>query len=503
MSVQQRSRMQTMLPDISENRGYGHLPLAAWLTRGALAAASLAAFNFIETPTASALPAYARQTGQPCATCHTAFPELTPYGRQFKLMGYTSGGTRCNDGSAKSDETQVPLAVMAWPGTMTHVNSNLGRSNSTGSTDWAVPNINNDAWIPGQFSLFVAGQLYCDVGAFAQMTYDKPGNAFAWDNTDIRYAKTGVIDGTNVVYGITANNNPTVQDAWNTVSAWGFPYIPSEVAPAPAFGTMLGTDAWAAQVGGVGAYVWINNSIYAEFTAYGNLSPRLLTDLNGGFDGGAYRFDGMAPYWRLAYEKTWDKNSLMFGTLGMYAEQKTGVDNGFSISGISDPTLDIGVDSQYQYIGETNVVTVRAAYIWEKKKNNIEVQNGVASNLYNELNDFNISASYIYDRKYSFTAGYFNTWGTNDPLLYGGGGAAGFIGSSANGSPNSSGLNFDLAYLPYMKGGPDLWPWFNARIGIEYTHYDKFDGTANNVDQIPGLKASGNDTVFLYTWLMF
>ena len=22
----------------------------------------------------------------------------------------------------------------------------------------------------------------------------------------------------------------------------------------------------------------------------------------------------MAPYWRFAYEKTWDKNSLMFGT---------------------------------------------------------------------------------------------------------------------------------------------------------------------------------------------
>jgi hypothetical protein len=33
---------------------------------------------------AVSLPLYARQTGQPCATCHTAYLELTPFGRRFK-----------------------------------------------------------------------------------------------------------------------------------------------------------------------------------------------------------------------------------------------------------------------------------------------------------------------------------------------------------------------------------------------------------------------------------
>ena len=41
---------------------------------------------------AEALPSYARQTGQPCGTCHTDFPGLTPYGRRFKIGGYTAGG---------------------------------------------------------------------------------------------------------------------------------------------------------------------------------------------------------------------------------------------------------------------------------------------------------------------------------------------------------------------------------------------------------------------------
>ena len=52
--------------------------------------AAAVALLTISAGPAEALPSYARQTGQPCATCHTAFPELTPYGRQFKIGGYTA-----------------------------------------------------------------------------------------------------------------------------------------------------------------------------------------------------------------------------------------------------------------------------------------------------------------------------------------------------------------------------------------------------------------------------
>src|SRR5215813_2170110 len=55
---------------------------------------------------AAALPLYARQTGQTCATCHTAFLELTPFGRRFKLGGYTLGG---------GDWKGPPFAVMLQP----------------------------------------------------------------------------------------------------------------------------------------------------------------------------------------------------------------------------------------------------------------------------------------------------------------------------------------------------------------------------------------------------
>lgn len=38
-----------------------------------------------------AVPAFNRQTGQNCVACHAGgpFPELTAYGRLFKMTGYT------------------------------------------------------------------------------------------------------------------------------------------------------------------------------------------------------------------------------------------------------------------------------------------------------------------------------------------------------------------------------------------------------------------------------
>ncbi len=63
----------------------------------ALAAATFACGMLTQSETADAVPSFARQTGYYCSTCHTVQPELTPFGRQFKLNGYTQGGTRCGD----------------------------------------------------------------------------------------------------------------------------------------------------------------------------------------------------------------------------------------------------------------------------------------------------------------------------------------------------------------------------------------------------------------------
>jgi hypothetical protein len=58
----------------------------------AVAAVTALVFGVGGISPAVALPSFARQTGQPCGACHTEFPGLTPYGRRFKLGGYTYGG---------------------------------------------------------------------------------------------------------------------------------------------------------------------------------------------------------------------------------------------------------------------------------------------------------------------------------------------------------------------------------------------------------------------------
>ena len=73
--------------------------------------ATAASIIVVATQPARALPSFARQTGQPCSTCHTDFPGLTPYGRLFKIKGYTTGGGPyrttlfpTSDDSAPSDD---------------------------------------------------------------------------------------------------------------------------------------------------------------------------------------------------------------------------------------------------------------------------------------------------------------------------------------------------------------------------------------------------------------
>jgi len=150
-----------------------------------------------------ALPSYARQTGQQCAACHNGFPELTPYGRQFKLNGYTwTGGT----------SNLPPIAAMAIP-TFTNVRKGVDGGLAPGF------GFNNDFAFTG--SLFYGGKIFDGLGSFAQVTYDNVPNRIHWDNIDLRYATPSELFGSEAVFGVSANNNPTVNDVWNSTPAWG------------------------------------------------------------------------------------------------------------------------------------------------------------------------------------------------------------------------------------------------------------------------------------------
>ncbi len=475
----------------------------SFLSRSALAGAAVAGAMLTQSETADAVPSFARQTGYYCATCHTAIPELTPFGRQFKLNGYTQGGTRCGDiskvfGNSASNPEWSGANLSAWL-----LPSFNHFAKSLGPNDLPNPGYpSNDIAELTNASVFFNGQLYCNLGIFSQFSYGSTASGqgtpgIFLDNTELRYSDKFKIAGNDVVWGVLGNNNPTMQDAWNTVPAWVFPYVPVDVAFGPP-GTMI-EGTFSQRAYGAGAYVWVNSMFYAELSAYRAFDWNLQQATGFSPIDGQPRIDGAAPYWRVAVEKTWTENSLMVGTYGMAANTMPTVPGtGLLLNpGRTDQIVDTALDAQYQYIGPIHAFTVRAFYIWETQKLNATFGAGpgvLVEKPDQWLNSFNVSASYIYDRHLSFTAQYFDVRGSSDATLWG--------TNPPTSRPDTNGVTLDLAYIPFPYGGPDLWPWLNGRIGVLYTHFNKYNGTATNYDG-NGRNASDNDQVFLYSWIDF
>jgi hypothetical protein len=64
-----------------------------------------------------------------------------------------------------------------------------------------------------------------------------------------------------------------VQDVWNTVPAWSFPFMSSGSAPSGNAATLI-DGGFGQQVVGLGAYGLWNNLLYTELTAYRSAQSR-------------------------------------------------------------------------------------------------------------------------------------------------------------------------------------------------------------------------------------
>ncbi|HEV2212641.1 MAG TPA: hypothetical protein VGS99_04770 [Gammaproteobacteria bacterium] len=308
-----------------------------------------------------AVPSFARQTGLACNACHTVAPQLNAFGRFFKLHGYVMGSEKLSGGTSQlSIDKFPPLSAMI-------ILSDTQTSKAQPDTAIAgAGSQNGSASFPQQLSVFYAGAIAQQMGAFAQFTYTQSSDHFTMDNTDVRYAQDVTWDdGQAMVWGVTVNNNPTVQDVWNSTPAWSFRFISSSVAPSPN-ATPLLAGPLAQNVAGIGTYAWLNNSWYGEFTLYrsskaGQAQPYDSTASNV--------ISGLAPYGRVAWEHAWageaGQHDFEVGLMGMSVHQSPG--SGHALFGVTDDYRDTGVDAQYQYIKANDSFAVHANYIHEQQ----------------------------------------------------------------------------------------------------------------------------------------
>ena len=413
---------------------------------------------------AHAIPPFARQTGLECSACHTVYPQLTAYGRQFKMNGYVDGDV----------DTALYKKIGAWlQGSFTRTNK--------GQSGGAAPDFGeNDNFALDQGSLFFGGRVIDKVGAFVQGTYDGIGKAFAWDNIDVRFANRGTVAGEDVAYGVSLNNSPSVTDPWNTTPVWSFPFDGSGLAPTPAASPLL-KDGLGQIVIGASAFADWNSSIYGEVGLYHTLPRNMINALDVSSDG-APKSNGLAPYWRFAWHRDDGTNNFMVGTFGLYASLYP---DGEKSAG-ADRYTDLGFDAQYQYVGDRDSVTVRGTLIHEMQDLAASATLGGADSATGALNSADASIAYLYDGTYQFSLGASHLWGGSDAALYG----------TPSGSPTSTSFTAQIDWLPFNKEPWSVYEWFNPRLSLQYVHYTRFDGSSGNVDGT-GRDASDNDTLFL------
>jgi len=439
------------------------------------------AFMFFSAmaPRAFAVPSYARQTGLPCSGCHYTPPELNAAGRLFKLMGYVD--------KVKDDNLDVPsgprragldllksLPLSAW----------VEASNT--STNKPQPGTQSSSFeFPQDVSLFLAGAWATHVGSFLQVTYNAQDDHFSMDNTDIRYANKIQRSGKDWVYGLTLNNNPTVEDLWNSTPGWGFPFIASDSAPTPAAAPLI-QGGLGQDVAGLGAFTMWDQHLYFAGTLYrsdhiGNSQPITGTDSSG--NALPFNIRGVAPYWRLAWQQNGRTSNLEVGIYGIHVKSTPG-----AVTGPEDSYTDFGPDFQYDKNLGHDVLSVRGSYVRENVALVASLDSGAVGQSRHHLNAANANVEYHFGNKYSAALGWFNTSGTADTTLY----APAAVSGSATGSPKSSGVIANISW----------WPMQNLDLAAQYTAYSRFNGASTNYDG-SGRNASANNTLYLLSRFVF
>jgi len=167
-------------------------------------------------PEANAVPAFARQTGLACSTCHFQhFPALNAFGRAFKAGGYTQIG---GQGKIEGEDLSIPDTLNASLVTKIRYQKTNGKNTTAAPANAESGTNKGDLQFPDEAALLIGGRAGEHVGFLLEASL-KDATSFTSYKMPIVYdvgpVKLSVIpfttDGLGASYGFELLNTGAVR----------------------------------------------------------------------------------------------------------------------------------------------------------------------------------------------------------------------------------------------------------------------------------------------------
>ncbi len=383
-----------------------------------------------------AVPSYARQVKKPCTACHTIWPNLTQYGRQFKVKAYTDVSpdwemiTKDNLNLA----TIAPFSarVIAFP----NVNGDPGSGNSSSSAIDAL-------------QLFVASRVYDYAGVFASAEWSPDTDTIGVPTVKVAF-QYPISEG-NTIGFVAFKGLSAAADPFNSLGgrdralAWGDESLPSILTAGWAF------DFWSeGNIGFVAHGYFVGNRLYA---AIGTMRGGLSSDAPAGLSNSMSPTSDTDPYdyyARVAWDQKLSNGAITFGA-AMYDGKQRVIAVGGATPAAYTPIADAKVRRGYidasleQNFGEDHLFEVQAL-LGSGKETNLSPLGFTGDE--RKFAGSYLEASYFYQRKFGVVASLNNIT---------------FKDVDATDLAPVDKVNGRLIALNYL-------PWLNTKIALQYAN---------------------------------
>ncbi len=378
-----------------------------------------------------AVPSYARQVQKPCTACHTIWPNLTQYGRQFKVKAYTDVSEKWE--MINKDNLNL-TTILPVSGRVLYFPENR--------VDNDVEGIHQSSTTVDQVALFVASRFYDYAGVFASAEWSPDDNG--WHLPTAKLAFQYPLDKGNTIGLVAFKGLASAADPFNSLGGrdrdlvWGDESTPFVLTQGWTFS--FGSEG---NVGTVVHGYFLGNRLYA---AIGAMRGGLASDAPAGLTNTANPSGAIADtdpndwYTRIAWDQKLDNGAVTFGAA--YYDGKQRILDPTSFVTLYDTKvkrsyIDVSLEQNY---GEDHIVELQAL-----------VGSGKETNVFggDEERKFSgsyLQGSYFYDRTIGLVASINNV--TFKDVL--------------SGDPDPTDKkNSVLVAVEYL-------PWLNTKFAIQY-----------------------------------